>query len=71
MRLAPSSGNCPVTARCATALLASTLMLLPWASARADEGGVRFWLPGQYASLAAAPGQPGWSLPITLYIENC
>ena len=29
----------------------------------ADEGGVSFWLPGFFGSLAAAPQQPGWSLP--------
>ena len=29
---------------------------------RADEGGVSFWLPGIYGSLAATPQQPGWSL---------
>ena len=28
----------------------------------ADEGGVSFWLPGLFASLAATPQQPGWSL---------
>jgi hypothetical protein len=28
---------------------------------RADEGGVSFWLPGLFGSLAAAPQQPGWS----------
>lgn len=27
----------------------------------ADEGGVSFWLPGLFGSLAAVPGQPGWS----------
>ena len=27
----------------------------------ADEGGVSIWLPGIYGSLAAVPGQPGWS----------
>src|SRR5262249_62068869 len=31
-------------------------------SALADEGGVSFWLPGFFGSLAAAPQQPGWSL---------
>ena len=31
------------------------------ASALADEGGVSFWLPGQFGSLAAAPAVPGWS----------
>ena len=29
--------------------------------ARADEGGVSFWLPGFISSLAATPLQPGWS----------
>jgi hypothetical protein len=27
----------------------------------ADEGGVSFWLPGTFGSLAAVPGQTGWS----------
>src|SRR3954466_6618412 len=26
----------------------------------ADQGGLGFWLPGAFASLAAAPGKPGW-----------
>jgi hypothetical protein len=31
--------------------------------ARADEGGVSFWLPGLFGSLAAVPAQaPGWSV---------
>jgi hypothetical protein len=30
--------------------------------AAADEGGVSFWLPGLFGSLAAVPQQPGWSL---------
>ena len=33
----------------------------------ADEGGTSFWLPGQYGSLAAAPAEPGWSLPLVYY----
>ena len=32
--------------------------------ARADEGGVSFWLPGLFGSLAAAPATPGWSLGV-------
>ncbi len=36
-------------------------------SAKADEGGVSFWLPGQYGSLAAVPGEPGWSLALIYY----
>jgi hypothetical protein len=35
--------------------------------ARADEGGVSFWLPGLFGSLAAAPQQPGWSLTSIYY----
>jgi hypothetical protein len=27
----------------------------------ADEGGVSYWLPGRFGSLAAVPAQPGWS----------
>ncbi len=33
----------------------------------ADEGGVSFWLPGLFGSLAAVPQQPGWSLTTTYY----
>jgi hypothetical protein len=29
---------------------------------RADEGGVSFWIPGLYGSLAAAPQVPGWAI---------
>lgn len=28
----------------------------------ADEGGVSFWLPGQFGSLIAIPGAPGWTM---------
>lgn len=36
---------------------------LAWSAniASADEGGVSFWIPGFFGSLAAAPQQPGWS----------
>jgi hypothetical protein len=34
---------------------------------RADEGGISFWLPGQFSSLAAVAGQPGWSLQTVYY----
>ncbi|TPQ37749.1 phenol degradation protein meta [Bradyrhizobium guangdongense] len=36
-------------------------------SARADENGISFWLPGTFGSLAATPQQPGWSQAITYY----
>jgi hypothetical protein len=34
---------------------------------RADEGGISFWLPGQFSSLAAAPGVPGWAMAAVYY----
>jgi hypothetical protein len=43
--------------------------LTPGASL-ADEGGVSFWLPGLYGSLAAVPVQPGWSLGTFFYNTN-
>ena len=33
----------------------------------ADEGGVSFWLPGTFGSLAAVPGQPGLSAAMIYY----
>jgi hypothetical protein len=37
------------------------------APATADEGGISFWLPGMFGSLAAAPAQPGWSFAAIYY----
>ena len=42
------------------------LALAP-AKSFADAGGVSFWLPGLYGSLAAVPGQPGWSAGMIYY----
>jgi hypothetical protein len=36
-------------------------------AARADEGGVGFWLPVQYGSFAAVAPSPGWSMPLVFY----
>jgi hypothetical protein len=33
----------------------------------ADEGGVSFWAPGQFASFAALPGEPGFAMPVVYY----
>jgi len=38
--------------------------------ASADEGGVPFWFSGQYASFAAVPASPGWSIPVQGYYYN-
>jgi len=48
-----------------TAVLAA-FMIAP-SIAVADEGGVSFWIPGFFGSLAAAPQQPGWSLTNIYY----
>jgi hypothetical protein len=45
-------------------LAASVLVSQP---VLADEGGVSFWLPGFFGSLAASPLQPGWSLTSIYY----
>ena len=37
------------------------------ATVRADEAGYSFWLPGQFGSLAAAPGVPGWAMATVYY----
>jgi hypothetical protein len=40
------------------------------APANADEGGVGFWIPGFFGSLAAAPLQPGMSLTAIDYYDS-
>jgi len=50
----------------ASALAVAIGLALP-ADSRADEGGVSFWVPGIYASLAAVPLQPGWTVNETYY----
>jgi hypothetical protein len=39
-------------------------------SAHSDEGGVSFWLPGQYASFSAVPAEKGWSLGTVYYYAS-
>ena len=53
-----------------TTRVLSLLTLLPIAMAQADDGGISFWLPGQFGALAAAPTTPGWSLPLAYYHVN-
>jgi hypothetical protein len=38
--------------------------------AKADEGGVSFWLPGEFGSLSAAPLVPGWAVGIINVYES-
>ena len=49
------------------AILLAALCTTAAPPARADEGGVSFWLPGQYASFAAIAPAPGFSLPMQSY----
>jgi hypothetical protein len=48
----------------AAAFAGCALVPLP---ADADEGGVSFWIPGQFGSLAAAPLNPGWTFATVYY----
>jgi hypothetical protein len=56
----------PNSRRIGYAVISVALVLWPTIS-RADEGGVSFWLPGQYGSLAATPQTPGWALGSIYY----
>jgi hypothetical protein len=49
---------------CALALLVNPREVL------ADEGGVSFWVPGFFGSLAATPQQPGWSGTLIYYHDS-
>jgi hypothetical protein len=52
------------------ALLAIAALLATSKISWADEGGVPFWLSGQFGSLAAAPQVPGWSIGIINYYAS-
>jgi hypothetical protein len=55
---------------CAVAALAFTALASTSNNSRADEGGVSFWIPGFFGSLAATPQQPGWSLAAVNYYTD-
>jgi hypothetical protein len=66
------AGDAPRTQRRAASLvavvaLAAMTMAASQRSAVADEGGVSFWIPGFFGSLAATPQVPGWSLATVYY----
>src|SRR5215471_20745222 len=48
-------------------VLLCALSLAP-VTAHADAGALSFWLPGLMGSLAAVPGQPGWSW-LSVYVH--
>jgi hypothetical protein len=49
---------------------AAPLLLMQATTALADEGGASAWLPGQFASFAAVPGDPGFSLETTFCVRK-
>jgi len=54
--------------RCALGrVLIALVIFVVVPSARADEGGVSFWVPGFFGSLAAAPQVPGFSFATIYY----
>lgn len=53
--------------RVTTAVLGVVITLLMSKLSLADEGGNSLYLPGGFGSLAAVPGEPGWSLALTYY----
>ena len=57
----------PKTTTAKQVLFAIALIALP-APALADAGGISFWLPGSFGSLAATPVAPGWAYS-TIYLH--
>jgi hypothetical protein len=49
------------------ACLAITVVASLPSVSNADEGGVSYWLPGRFSSLAATPQVPGWSMAAVYY----
>jgi hypothetical protein len=62
-------GKCDMMGYFRRGALAVALAVTGFAAqpAFADEGGISFWLPGNFGSLAAAPGTPGWSWATVYY----
>ena len=50
--------------------IVAPLLLMRATAALADESGAGAWLPGQFASFAAVPGDPGFSLETTFYVRK-
>ena len=56
-----------IALRTSIAILFTCAVVLVPKPAAADEGGVSFWVPGFFGSLAATPQQPGWSFATIYY----
>src|SRR5262249_59184248 len=57
-------------ARVVAVPIAGIIVISTATSSRADEGGVSFWLPGFFGSLAATPLVPGFSFGNILYYSQ-
>ena len=57
-------------ARIAAVPIAGSVVVATATSSLADEGGVSFWVPGFFGSLAAAPQVPGFSFGNVLYYSQ-
>jgi hypothetical protein len=60
-------GRSNIRAGLSTIFLAFAAFASSINTSHADEGGISFWIPGFYGSLAATPQQPGWSLASIYY----
>src|SRR4051812_11250382 len=69
MKVLSSIGLLPGVRMSAAVVAVVASMICPTEEARADQGGVSFWLPGAFGSLAATPLVPGWSMG-AIYIHS-
>src|ERR1700722_8291273 len=70
VRALVAGSHASARALCASAPLIFGAFALLSQRAVADEGGVSFWLPGTYGSLAAVPAVPGWSFSAFSYYAS-
>ena len=61
------SGKTALRASAATAVICVGLLSATSSASHADESGTSFWVPGNYGSLAAVPGTPGWAVASIYY----
>jgi len=60
-------GDCGQGGNAVSFAIAFASLILVGSAAHADQGGTPFWASGQFASLAAVPSSPGWSVNLTAY----
>jgi hypothetical protein len=67
MKLVRSNKRSTLGASAVTAILCGGVLWSTASVSLADESGTSFWLPGQFGSLAAVPGTPGWAVASVYY----